>query len=63
MNDLLDSLGRDDGGDGATLLHHHALLMARIHRLAMQVARCGFSVRLHKHKSDYTVTVDIQKSH
>lgn len=47
---LLDSLGCDNGGDCASLLHHHSLLMTRIHRLAMQVAGCGFSVGLQKHK-------------
>lgn len=50
MTYLLDCLGCDDGGDRASLLHHHALLMARIHGLAVQVARCGFSVRLQEHK-------------
>lgn len=61
---LLDSLGCDNGGDCASLLNHHSLLMTRIHRLAMQVAGCGFSVRLHKDKlqsdqTDYSVTRDI----
>ena len=58
---LLHSLGCDDGGDGASLLHHHSLLMGRIHGLAMKVAGCGFSVRLHKHKaqSDHTGPADV----
>lgn len=47
---LLHSLGCDNGGDGASLLHHHSLLMARIYRLAMKVAGCRFSVSLQTHK-------------
>lgn len=46
---LLDRLGRDNGRDCASLLHHHSLLMARIDWLAMQVASCGLSVCLQKH--------------
>lgn len=43
---LLNSLGCDNSGDCATLLHHHALLMTRIHRLPVQVAGSGLCVGL-----------------
>jgi len=47
---LLNCLRRDNGGDGATLLHYHTLWMTRVHLLPMQVVGRWLSVCL------YTIT-------
>ena len=47
----LDCLGRDNGGDCSSLLHHHPLLVARVHRWAVEVAGSRVRVCLYKHNT------------
>lgn len=48
---LLNCLRCDNGGDGASLLHNHTLLMTRVHLLPMQVTGSWLSVCLHTNTS------------